>query len=201
MSRRCSGSGSTSRSRGARNPGASSMPMPRCASRRPTISGRPWRCAIAAARPGSGSRVRQRRPHTDRSTPRNGAAGRPNAMPSIRHRHPRASAGRGTNARALRPLDSRFCGNDRRILIDRIERDRPSPRPSPRRRGEGALRHLMRLARRNLCGVSAEFPSPRKRGEGQGEGLAAERCEGLLAGEIVIGLDPAHGAGLRAHHD
>jgi DNA-binding transcriptional LysR family regulator len=43
-------------------------------------------------------------------------------------------AGREPNARALRPLDSHFCGNDQRILIDRIGRDRGSSGPSPRRR-------------------------------------------------------------------
>src|SRR5258708_14977529 len=78
----------------------------------PIFSGRPCRSAIAAATPGSASRIRQRRPQTDRSIPRNGAAEPPNAMPSIRHRHPGTSRGRGPRVGALRPLDSRFRGND-----------------------------------------------------------------------------------------
>src|SRR5437763_4839906 len=52
--------------------------------------------------------------------------------------------------------------------------------------------------------LGSRVPSPRLRGEGQGEGLkdlAAERCEGLLAGEIVLCLDVTHGAGLRPHDD
>ncbi len=45
-------------------------PMPRCANSRATISGNPSRSAIAAAAPSSAARTRQRRPQTERSTPR-----------------------------------------------------------------------------------------------------------------------------------
>src|SRR6185312_7841168 len=78
MSLRWVGSGRSSRKVGLRNRSAASAPTPRAASSRPTISGS--RSCWAKARPARSSpaRWRQRRPHSERSTPRK--AGDPSDM-------------------------------------------------------------------------------------------------------------------------
>ena len=71
MSRSDDGSGIRSRSAGARCSAASAGPTPRRARTRPTISGRPVAWAMARpSRSTSGSGPSQRRPVTERSTPR-----------------------------------------------------------------------------------------------------------------------------------
>jgi len=47
----------------------------------------------------------------------------------------------------------------------------PSPRPSPRKRGEGELQYWLRIAFDVFAGRCNRVPSPRGRGEGQGEGV------------------------------
>jgi hypothetical protein len=71
MSRNPEGSGNSSRKVGLRNDAALSIVTSRAASRRPTSSGMPKRCAMARPCRSSARRWRHLRPPSDRSTPRN----------------------------------------------------------------------------------------------------------------------------------
>src|SRR5438445_5200626 len=73
MSLRCSGSGRNLRKVGSRKSGTPSRSTSRAASSRQIASGKPWRWAIASAMRSSAKRSAQRRPVSERSTPRKAA--------------------------------------------------------------------------------------------------------------------------------